>query len=538
MKHNPPLVLIADDEYHTTAMLQHLFERDGFQVAIAADGVIALDMAQKLLPDLILLDINMPRMSGFDVLRLLRENAATAAIPTIIVTAKAREATDVAHGLTLGADDYVYKPFDPGELLARSRSKIKARQLEENLHRRTQELEALLRVSEELGQYLEVGELLDLVLYLALDLLPANAAIICEMDEQGQVRANRVHKRPSLRLEINFDRFLTKFLAYNTEMRWPDAPPLLKEFKSGMIVPLQHGDSTIGVLALLSENATFDDNHMRLFKGIGRQAALALRNAQLYEVQADYAQHLEEMVEQRTEALKSTQQMLVRSEKLASIGHLAASIAHEINNPLQPIRIHLEHMLEDIENNDPIDAMAVESIQQSVERISRIVSQLLEFAGKRSSGPDLQEIDIKRTLEGVIQLNHKYFEHERLKIVTDLPPLPTIYGSKDQLEQVFMNLTLNAKAAMKSGGKLQISARQQDNDIIIQFSDNGSGISEELINNIFDPFFSTKPNGTGLGLFVSYGIIQNHHGSIEVESQLNKGTTFTIKLPISHSHNG
>lgn len=532
-KHTPPLVLIADDEFHTTAMLQHLFEREGYQVKAANDGVVALDMAQRMLPDLILLDINMPRMNGFDVLRLLRDEPATAVIPTIIITAKAREASDVAHGLNLGADDYVYKPFDPRELLARAQSKIRARQLEENLHRRTQELEALLRVSEELGQHLEVNELLDLVLYLALDLLPGDAAVIYQLNDQQHVVANRVHIRAIPEVKIDTDELIAQFLKSGQETRWSGDSPLIRGFSGGMVVPLHHGDKMIGMLGLFTSVTSFDDNHMRLFKGISRQTALALRNAELYEVQANYAQHLEDMVAQRTEALQSAQHMLIRSEKLASIGHLAASIAHEINNPLQPIRIHLEHMIEDIQSNDQIDITAVESIQQSVERISRIVSQLLEFAGKRSTGPDLQELDIKRTLESIIQLNRKYFERENVKIIANLSPLPAIYGSKDQLEQVFMNLTLNAKAAMESGGTLRISARRDQDEIVLEFADTGSGISAEHLNKIFDPFFSTKPNGTGLGLFVSYGIIQNHHGTIEVHSRVGKGTTFTIRLPIS-----
>src|SRR5690606_21569615 len=124
----------------------------------------------------ILLDVQMPGMNGFEVLRALRENPVTAIIPTIIVTAKARQPSDIAHGLNLGADDFVQKPFDPRELLARSKSKIKARKLEEELHRRTQDLEALLRVGEALNQNLVLREVLTLVPYLTLDLLPGKLA--------------------------------------------------------------------------------------------------------------------------------------------------------------------------------------------------------------------------------------------------------------------------------------------------------------------------------------------------------------------------
>jgi two-component system NtrC family sensor kinase len=289
----------------------------------------------------------------------------------------------------------------------------------------------------------------------------------------------------------------------------------------------------LGVLLVASEDRqVYDENHFRLFKGIGRQTALALRNAELYEILANHAEHLEDIVAARTAELQSAQQLLLRSEKLASIGHLAASIAHEINNPLQPIRINIEHLIEDIHAEVPVDLVAVESIQQSIERITRIVSQLLEFAGKRTPDAEVDFVDLKRTLEGVISLNRKLFEQRGLQLVANLSSLPPFYGSKDQLEQVFMNLSLNAQAAMDKGGKLEISTKVMDKHIVVRFADTGHGIPPDEINRIFDPFFSTKENGTGLGLFVSYGIIQSHHGSIEVESHVNIGTTFTIKLPV------
>jgi len=530
-----PLVLVADDEIPTTIMLQRIFEREGYQVECVNDGVSALETAQKLLPDLILLDIQMPRMNGFEVLRLLRESARTAAIPTIMITAKARQASDIARGLNLGADDYMHKPFDPRELLARAQSKIKARQLEDNLHRRTQELEALLRVGEELGQYLEVSELLDLVLYLALDLLPGEAAAICQLDEQQQITTIRMKTKGD---NSNDDPFPTEnlvrdLLAWNDAVMWPPDERLARQFKNGMAVLLAHGNNLLGILVLVGQSTQYDENHLRLFKGIGRQAALALRNAQLYELQANYALHLEDMVAARTAELQSAQQMLIRSEKLASIGHLAASIAHEINNPLQPIRNILDDMSEDIHNRRPIDSRDIMILQESVERIRRIVSQLLEFTGKRSTGDnDLQLLDISQVVESIITLNRTFLAKEKVEVISDLPPLPTIYGNKDQLEQVFMNLTLNAQAAMQGGGTLNISTGLQGSEIVIRFSDTGCGIPPETLDKVFDPFYSTKPNGTGLGLFVSYGIIQSHHGSIEVESKVNVGTTFTIKLPI------
>jgi two-component system, NtrC family, sensor kinase len=531
-----PLVLVADDEVHTTIMLTRIFEREGYQVQSVHDGAAAVSAAQHLLPDLILLDVQMPVMNGFEVLRSLRENSLTVNIPTIIITAKARQPSDVAHGLNLGADDFVHKPFDPRELLARAESKIRARKLEDALQRRSQELEALLRVGEELNQHLEVKDLLNLVPYLVLDLLPGHLSAIYHMDDNHELLQVETHTKDGSPLPDHLDHqaIIQNFLQTERSVLWSgEATPQIEGYSSGMIVPLRHGTSLLGLLLLVTQTGFYDENHLRLFEGIGGQASLALRNAQLYEIQANYALHLEDMVEAKTAELQSAQQMLIRAEKLASIGHLAASIAHEINNPLQPIRIVLEDMLEDVQNNAPIDIRALQITHENVERIWRIVSQLLDFAGNRStSSSDLQLIDIGQIIEGVISLNKKFFQKEEMEILSNLDtPLP-VYGNKDQLEQVFMNLALNAKAAMETGGTLKIQAKKENGEIVAQFTDTGCGIPPDRINKIFDPFFSTKPNGTGLGLFVSYGIIQSHHGSIEVKSKVNKGTTFTIRLPM------
>ncbi|MBZ0282772.1 MAG: response regulator [Anaerolineae bacterium] len=529
-----PLVLVADDEIPTTVMLARIFEREGYEVRSVHDGNAALNAAQELLPDLILLDVQMPLMNGFEVLRHLRENPLTANIPTIIVTAKARQPTDVAHGLNLGADDFIHKPFDPQELMARAQSKIRARKLEEALHRRSQELEILMRVGEKLNQYLEVKDVLELVPRLALDSLPGDGTLIYHVDDHQRLLGYHIHTKNTIS-DVSYQTGLAgNILQIGHSSIWSTFnEAVIEGFQNGMTVPIQHGDNLLGMLVHFSKDVVYDDRHLRLFEGISRQAALALRNAQLYEIQTNYAGHLQEMVEEKTNELRSAQQMLIRAEKLASIGHLAASIAHEINNPLQPIQINLDDMLEDIQNKVPIDIRAIQTTLESVERIRRIVNQLLDFAGKRStSNVDIQTIDINRVIDGVVNLNRKFFEKESMKIVAELAPKLPIYGSKDQLEQVFMNLALNAKAAMEPGGVLKITSDAQDDEIILTFSDNGCGIPPEQLDKIFDPFFSTKANGTGLGLFVSYGIIQGHHGTIEVQSKINSGTTFIIHLPL------
>ncbi len=527
-----PLVLVADDEINTTIMLQHIFERDGYQVERVNDGFSAVETAKNILPDLILLDIRMPRIDGFEVLRLLREDEQTANIPTIVITANATSPADVERGLNLGADDYLEKPFAPQELLARARSKIRARQLEDALHRRTQQLEALLHVSEQLNQHLELRELLKLIVDLMLELLPGDAAAIHLLDEQSQIAEQVRHTRGDSPAPVLNQHFVERCLSAGSAVLWEDDSLGIKHYSSGMTVILEHGEQRLGLLALLSQNQSYDDNHLRLFTGIGRQAALALRNAQLYQIQANYALHLEDMVAARTQELQSAQQLLIRSEKLASIGHLAASIAHEINNPLMPIGLLLERLVDELKDSGvQIDFQDIEMIQEHVDRIRRIVRNLLDFARQDAN---LRPLDVTHTLEGIVKLNYKFFEHERVEIKTDFGATPRVFGSKDQLEAVFMNLALNAQAAMEGGGKLTIKTSTIGDDAVIEFIDTGHGIPAADLDKIFDPFFSTKATGTGLGLFVCYSVVEGHHGTIEVQSELGKGTHFIVHLPGYH----
>ncbi len=527
-----PLVLVADDEVNTTIMLQHIFERDGYRVERVNDGYTAIESAKRTHPDLILLDIRMPGLDGFEVLRILRDDELTANIPTIVLTANATSPADVERGLNLGADDYLEKPFQPQELLARARSKIRARQLEDALHRRTQQLEALLHASEGLNQHIELGDLRDLVLNLTMELLPGDLALIQLLNDASQVTDwHAVNRQGAVDFTVPDD-FVERCQQSGEAILWAGDSVPIPNFNSSMTVRLQHGDNLLGLLTILSQTISYDENHLRLFTGIGRQAALALRNAQLYQIQANYATHLEDMVAERTRELQSAQQMLIRSEKLASIGHLAASIAHEINNPLMPIGLLIERIEDDLrEINAPVDFQEFQMIQEHLDRIRRIVRSLLDFARPDA---DLRPLDINYILEGVVKLNHKFFEHARVQIDTKFKPTPPVFGSKDQMEAVFMNLALNAQAAMEGGGKLTIKTYTEKDQAVIEFIDTGVGIPAENLSKIFDPFFSTKATGTGLGLFVCYSVVEGHHGTIQAESRVKKGTRFIIRLPSYH----
>lgn len=229
--------------------------------------------------------------------------------------------------------------------------------------------------------------------------------------------------------------------------------------------------------------------------------------------------------------LLETQKQLFHSEKLASIGRLAAGVAHELNNPLGAIMMYGLLALEDL-SDDTVPYGNLKKVVNQAERCKKIVQGLLDFSREREQ--HVETLDINKAVEEIFELMEIQSVFQHIEIRKELDPLlPPVEGDKSQLQEVFVNLALNAADAMEDGGVLTIRSLQNNNDIKITFEDTGCGIPEKQMENIFEPFFTTKSekNGTGLGLSVSHGIIAKHGGEITVESRLNTGTTFTITLP-------
>jgi two-component system NtrC family sensor kinase len=245
----------------------------------------------------------------------------------------------------------------------------------------------------------------------------------------------------------------------------------------------------------------------------------------------EWGSTLERKVQERTEEIRKIHSQLFRSEKLASLGKLAAGVAHEINNPLTGILTNSSLLLEDLEDGDPrredVDIIVKETI-----RCREIVKRLLDFA--RQTKPQKKLTNINSLIENIILLVRNQTSFRNIVIEKTLDPrLPEVLADTDQIQQVFVNIILNAAEAMTKGGTLLIESRvtNRSDSIEITFTDSGPGIPEANKERIFDPFFTTKEHGTGLGLSISYGIIEQHGGTISVESSLGKGSTFTIQLP-------
>jgi len=227
---------------------------------------------------------------------------------------------------------------------------------------------------------------------------------------------------------------------------------------------------------------------------------------------------------------------LAQSDKLSSIGLLAAGVAHEVNTPLAVISSYAQMLAKQLQGDSAKSAL-LEKVTRQTFRASEIVNNLLNFS--RTSGTEFTDVDVNKIISDTLALLEHQFKTSKVAIRAELSNhLPTINGNAGRLQQVFLNLFLNAKDAMGNGGVLRVATSNGDG-VSVTVSDNGAGIAQEHIHRIYDPFFTTKasregqPRGTGLGLSVTYGIIQEHAGKIRVESRQGEGTTFYLDFPLA-----
>jgi two-component system NtrC family sensor kinase len=226
----------------------------------------------------------------------------------------------------------------------------------------------------------------------------------------------------------------------------------------------------------------------------------------------------------------SLEEQLRVSEKMAAIGLLAAGVAHEVNTPLTGISSFTQMLLDKADPTDP-KTQLLEKIEQQTFRAAKIVNSLLNLA--RPSEGEAAPLDVNAVISDVLSLLEHQFRGSRIQVRRDLAPSAPIRGFEYQLQQVFLNLFLNARDAMPKGGWLSVSTSASGDTVTVEVADTGSGIPSEHISRIYDPFFTTKADGrgTGLGLSVTYGIVQEHAGTLTCESVVGQGTRFVLTLP-------
>ncbi len=326
-------------------------------------------------------------------------------------------------------------------------------------------------------------------------------------------------------------------------------------WQAEVCLTLKVQDELVGVMTFgpRTGGRSYQRSDIRLFSQVARQMAISVYNVLYYDAivaaqrqLASLNEELERRVQERTqrleertqeltrayEELDQAQQQVVQSKKLAAIGELAAGVAHEINNPVGVI-LGFSQLLQRRVPPDDFFAEPLATIERESLRCKQIVQNLLDFA--RMGKPRMLQMDLHQILEATCQLLEYQLSKGNIQLIKNYAAnLPTIVVDPQQIQQVFVNLMLNAYQAMPHGGSLEIRTWAQDNQVAVAFSDKGLGIPQEHLDRIFDPFFTTKEpgEGTGLGLSVSYGIVQRHNGHIEVESQVGQGSTFTVHLPV------
>lgn len=526
------VIMVLDDEVGVARLCQQVLERAGFEVICVTNPLQGLGILQQARVDLLLIDIRMPKMDGFQVMEHARKYQPDLAI--VVMTGYGTVETAI-QALRLGANGLLLKPFaKTAELVESVNQALHERERQREMSRLAA-LQPIIQVTGSLFAETRTEPLIDLILNAVVTHLHCPHAGFYQRDAEGflQLLAARGHPLPgelsaldggplsradlwSVSLQINID-----------GPDHTDLHPLLIQYEMSSVicVPVSRGAENRSVLlaARSKDQPIFSEADLEMFTILSRQAATALDNARLYTELRGTIHQLEE-----------SQLKLIQAEKMAALGRLTASIAHEVNNPLQAVRNCL-HLV----NRDelPLEKrMAyLATANSEVERLIVTMRQMLDFS--RPSTGDRTSTDLNALIETVLFLIDKQLQKQNIQIKKRFAQnLPNVIVARNQIQQVFLNIILNAMEVMPDGGKIEIQSRQNGNHVEVSFADSGPGIPEEHHSRIFEPFMSTKNQGTGLGLSVSYNITEAHGGKLELVAssgrKRKRGACFRVTLPL------
>jgi len=409
------------------------------------------------------------------------------------------------------------------------------------LKRKIFDLYTIFEISRHLNSVLDTESLLDGIILTVIGQMGVSGCAIFTADNSGSElnlsKSKGITLDRNVRYVLPIESPIFKVLseAQNTTHRLielarklPGAKAdiaLLKSVDTELVIPMSLKNKICGLLIVTEKisRTPFYEDDKDFLSILANQLSVAVENARLFESEKEaYNQ------------LAKAQRQLVETEKLAALGQLSARVAHEVNNPLGIIKNYLELIMQSVDSDEKIPAY-VTILKEEVDRIARIVRQLLGFYHPHSI--EKGEVRLPNVVNEIIVLMSMQLEDKRLKLIKkydeDLPP---VWASSEQMKQVFLNLIMNARDVMKDGGEIIISGAIGNDRVIFEFADSGPGIEEDHLSQVFEPFYTTKKNGagTGLGLSVCYGIIQNHGGTISVRNREEGGAVFSIELPIYH----
>jgi signal transduction histidine kinase len=422
---------------------------------------------------------------------------------------------------------------------------------------------AVREISEAMVSMLSLGEIADRILVALTDTMGVERAMVLLVDDKGRllqpIASRGDWDGQALKIEIPSDHPIWKQLWMRREdlsrVDFDDEHDLesreacrdvFDTLECELLVPILYGVDLLGVIAVgrkLSGDRLAADDRL-LLRTLANQSSIAIENAKAFDEIAKLNETLEARVEERTRELRDIQAQLTQAEKMKSLGQLVAGVAHELNNPIGFVHANLQLLDEYIQKlvesqNTPAESERIrETIskllsrsREGTQRVKKIVQDLRTFS--RMDQADVQDADLHEEIDRTLALMEPRFKNA-ITVVRDYGRLPRVRCYPGQLNQVFLNLLMNACDAIDGQGEIRIKTRRSDEGVTLEFRDSGPGIPPEVQSRIFDPFFTTKPVGvgTGLGLSLSHGIIERHRGRIRVESEPGQGATFVIDLPL------
>jgi len=519
-------VIVLDDEPGITALCERILANEGFVPKAFIEPEKALEYLRENLADLLVVDIRMPTMSGFDVIVESRRQQPDIAI--LVMTGYGTVETAI-QALREGVDGLLLKPFEKKEFLNSVQQAMNDNQKKRD-SARVQTLRPLFDVTESLLAETRSEFLIPFIVDAVCRLLQCPHAGYFQSEEFGAPLGLVVFRGRSpsengsskgFELIAQADKSGSNILINAGGPGDAQLHQLMdaEGYGAAICIPVTRINFRGVFFAARDKDSTpFREADLEMYQILSRQAAIAMENAQLYEELRDYIKRIED-----------SQAALVQAEKLATAGRMTASIAHEINNPLQAVQNCL-HLAARADLPADMRQKYFEMTQTELERLMNTVQRMLEFY---RPNVDRELVIIVDLLDNVLDLMSSQLHSRGIRVTTSWSPnVSKIMAVSSQIQQVFINLILNAFDAMPNGGELIINVRQVKKNIEIDFQDTGPGVPPELHSTIFEPFTSTKEDGTGLGLSVSYGIIVAHGGNLELLADSTSGACFRITLPV------
>jgi len=532
-------LLLVDDRPENLLALESIVDSPDLNIVKATSGNEALGLMLEHDFALVLLDVQMPGMDGFETAELMRSSDRTMQVPIIFVTAISKEQQHVFKGYEIGAVDYIFKPLDPHILQGKVNVFLDLYKQKRSLERTAQDLKQTTeQLEREISERKRAEEAIqrytrDLELAKAYtdNIIKSMIDTLLVLDSQGRITT--VNKAI-----LNLTEYTeTELIGRPVEMLFDEAPlfngiEFMKLIEDGTIRDHEMSFQTKSgetIPVLLSSSVMRDPD--------GNSGGIVIIVRDMRE------SRLVKDLKKANKELKEATLQLIQAEKLSALGELTAGVAHELNQPLNGIKIISQSILRDIEKN----RFEEESIGQDMTDIVNLVNRMAEIIDhmriftRRTEGMSEEMIDVNTVIDGPFKLLGSQLKNHNIEVVMELAPdLPKVMGDPIRLEQVIMNLITNARGSVDSSGqknkRIEIRTYQTDGgqDVAVEVKDNGGGIPENLRGKIFQPFFTTKDpgKGTGLGLSLSNKIVEEHAGRIEVESKVGQGTTFRVILPI------